>query len=226
VSITHVGNRVALPIYAAAADHAALARAFTTTLSIVAALALPFAAVSFAVAPEAIAVGFGVRWMPAVIPLRLLLVASLTSSLAATTGELFKSMGRPALLLRTAVPHLALLAIAVPIGARFGLAGVAGGVAIVRVGMALVALAIAFRLLELSPADVGRAIGPGVASASSGSAAVHAAVTFGVAAGGPPWLTLAVRAGMGLAAAGVTFVAVHGLFGTALRAAKTENVSY
>jgi PST family polysaccharide transporter len=224
VSITHVGNRVALPVYAAADDHATLARAFTTTLTVVAALALPFAAVLFAVAPSAIAVGFGARWAPVVTPLRLLLVASLTSSLAATTGELFKAVGRPVLLLRTAVPHLVLLAIAVPIGARFGLAGVAGAIALVRIAMALVALAIAFRLLALSPADVARAIAPGVASAALALVAVAAVTMLGLGGGGPPWLGLAVRSTTGFAAAGLTFLAVRGRFGAAVPTTANDHV--
>jgi O-antigen/teichoic acid export membrane protein len=225
VGITHVGNRVALPVYAAADDHGALAHAFTTTLTVVAALALPFAAVLFAVAPEAIAVGFGARWAPVVTPLRLLLVSSLTSSLAATTGELFKAVGRPALLLRTAAPHLVLLAIAVPIGARFGLAGVAGAIALVRIAMALVALAIAFRLLELPLATVARAIAPGVASAVLALAAVAAITMLGVVAGAPPWLTLGIRAGMGFVTAGATFMTIRGHFGTTARATANDHVS-
>jgi O-antigen/teichoic acid export membrane protein len=188
----------------------------------VAALALPFAAVLFAVAPAAIAVGFGARWAPVVAPLRVLLVASMVSALAATTGELFKALGRPVLLLRTAAPHLVLLAIAVPIGARDGLAGVATAIAIVRIGMALVALAIAFRLLALPVRSVVRAIGPAFAAAALALVAV--AVVARVDVGGPPWVALAVQTGAGGATAAACLALIRlGLGHPAPRAATAKD---
>jgi PST family polysaccharide transporter len=143
VAITHVTNRVALPIYAATADRAALRRTFALTLRVVSTLALPACVGLLVLAPEAVQVGFGPRWMPIVTPLRCLILASMITTLAGTTGELFKAIGRPVDLLRTAVPHLILLAIGIPIGARHGLVGVACAIAIVRIAMAAVALAIA-----------------------------------------------------------------------------------
>jgi O-antigen/teichoic acid export membrane protein len=200
--ITHVSNRVALPIYAATSDPAALRRAFLATLGVVGTLALPVCAGLLAVAPEAVAVAFGPAWAPIVAPLRILLVASVVSSLAATVGELFKALGRPQDLLRTGIPHLVLLLVAVPLGARGGLAGVAAAIAAVRIAMATLGLGLASARLALRPAALAGAIAP---------AAVATAVVLGAVAlvpdlgGAAP--TLASRVAAGAAAYGLALLA-------------------
>jgi PST family polysaccharide transporter len=177
--ITHVTNRVALPVYAAESDRAALRRTYRTTLRIVSLLALPACAALVATAPLAVAVAFGPAWAPIVAPMRILLVASMASALAATTGELFKAIGRPTDLLRTAVPHLCLLLVAVPLGAAWGLPGIACAIAVVRVTMALVALALAARHVRLRARELAESLAPAVAGIAVMLIALGAARALG-----------------------------------------------
>jgi O-antigen/teichoic acid export membrane protein len=205
VGITHVTNRVALPVYAATADAAALRRTFALTLRIVSVLALPACAGLLAVAPDAVRVGFGAGWLPIVTPLRCLLVASMVTTLAGTTGELFKAIGRPVDLLRTAVPHLVLLAITIPIGARHGLVGVACAIAVVRIAMAGVALTIAHGHLALPPRALGDAVAPAIVGTVFMLAAL--AVATSLPPVHSPALALVVRTAIGCSAYGIGHLA-------------------
>jgi PST family polysaccharide transporter len=200
VGITHVTNRVALPVYASTASRAALRDTFAVTLRIVSMLALPACAGLLVVAPDVVRIGFGPRWMPIVTPLRCLLVASMLTTLAGTTGELFKALGRPIDLLRTAVPHLVLLVLAIPIGARYGLAGVACAIAGVRVAMAGVALAIARAHLDVPARAFLAPIAPAVAATALMLVTLAAMPALPAS---PTGLALAVRIAIGAAVYGV-----------------------
>jgi len=157
--ITHVANRVMFPVYASLRGPG-VRTAFRRTLTAVAALGVPVCGGLVVVADSLVTVLFGARWAPMVTPLRLLLVSTLVSIVAATTGELFKAVGRPGYMLRTALPHLVLLVVAIVVGSRFGLVGVAAGVAGVRALMGVVGLALAAHVVGLRPSGVLRPLAP------------------------------------------------------------------
>src|SRR5262249_23744914 len=147
------------PVYASLRPPAVRA-AFRRTLTAVAALGVPVCVGLVVVADSLVTVLFGPRWAPVVTPLRLLALASLVSIVSATTGEIFKATGRPGYMLRTALPHLVLLVVAIVVGARFGLVGIAGAVAGVRACMGMVALALAAHAVGLRPRGVLRSLAP------------------------------------------------------------------
>src|SRR5262249_30065562 len=103
---------------------------------------------------------FGPGWQPVVRPLQALLLASLVSTVSATTGEIFKAVGRPDQVLRTALPHGVLLAVGGWIGGGHGLAGVCVAVVVSRAIAGTAAFVLLMRTIALGPADVWRALAP------------------------------------------------------------------
>lgn len=81
---------------------------------------------------------FGPAFLPAVVPFRLLLTASVVGGLRLLLGAGLKAGGRPGLVNRVDLPALALAAVAMPILLmRFGLPGAAGSLILVNTVAAL-----------------------------------------------------------------------------------------
>jgi PST family polysaccharide transporter len=162
--IIHVSNRVMFPVYAAAGDADARRRAYLRTLAMTSQLAFPICAGLIAVAAPLVHVVFGPGWQPVVRPLQALVLASLVSTVSATTGEIFKAVGRPDQVLRTALPHAVLLAVGVWIGGGYGLAGVCVAVVASRAVAGTAAFLLLMQTIALGAGDVWRALAPAVAA--------------------------------------------------------------
>jgi PST family polysaccharide transporter len=197
--IIHVSNRVMFPVYAAAGDADARRAAYLRTLAMTSQLAFAICAGLIAVAAPLVYVVFGPGWQPVVRPLQALVLASLVGTVSATTGEIFKAVGRPDQVLRTALPHAVLLAVAVWIGAGYGLAGVCVAVVASRAIAGSAAFLLLMRTIDLGLGDVWTALAPAVAASAVMSGAVRVAGAA-LPATTAPAIQLAVLVTVGVAA--------------------------
>lgn len=185
-------GRVMFPVYSRLQEErAAFRRAYVQNLQRVALFSLP-ASVGLAVAAEPIVLGLlGERWRPVVTPLRILAIFALARSFTSPSGEVFKGVGKPHLVAAFGLPHLVLsvpaLVLLVP---RHGLDGAALAMvvpmAIIGAGM----FAMSMRLLELTYADLARALLPSIGCTAIMAAVIAALLPL--VAGLPPLLALVV----------------------------------
>jgi PST family polysaccharide transporter len=136
--------RSALFTYAQLKDDAArLRKSVAMVLWLIVSMAAPIALALLLAAPDLILLVYGERWLPAVPPLRLLIVAALLRPISDNAFALFIGTGRPRLAIGIGALQLAII-----LGLGWVLAGLYGSVG---VGMAVIlayvaALAIAYRL--------------------------------------------------------------------------------
>ena len=164
---TFVVSRVLFPALAGLqGDVRRVREVYLGALHWVAALALPATAGLALLAPLLVDVVLGPRWHGAVAPLRVLTVFGLTAALAATTGDVFKASGRPALVLRIGFVHSAVLWSGLALLGGRGATAVAGAVALAGLASGTTAFVFALGVLHLRPAALWRALrAPALATA-------------------------------------------------------------
>lgn len=91
-------------------DTERLSRAYLKALGVVALVIAPLAFGLAVVAPEAVPIVLGAKWLPMVTTLQLLSVMTLLWSLAASTAPLFLAVGRPSYNLRAGLVVLVVMA--------------------------------------------------------------------------------------------------------------------
>jgi O-antigen/teichoic acid export membrane protein len=126
-------------------DRERMARAFTRAVGIIVAATVPLALLLGLLAPEAINLIYGARWLGAVTPLRFLLVLAVARVVIQTTLDYIAAAGRPVVILRVQLVWLIVLVPALILGAeRYGIRGVglAHMAVVVFVVTPLVALAL------------------------------------------------------------------------------------
>ncbi len=111
-SVTYVISRVAFPTYAKLQDDLpALRSGYHKALRFTALLALPVAIGLLALAPDAVRVIYGEKWMPMVPAVQILCIFGAIRALGATTGPVFHGVGRPEILTRVGALQLVLTAL-------------------------------------------------------------------------------------------------------------------
>jgi PST family polysaccharide transporter len=136
--------RSALFTYAQLKDDAArLRKSVAMVLWLIVSMAAPIALALLLAAPDLILLVYGERWLPAVPPLRLLVVAALLRPLADNAFALFIGTGRPRLAIGIGALQLAII-----LGLGWVLAGLYGsiGVGIAVILAYVAALTVAYRL--------------------------------------------------------------------------------
>ncbi len=106
---------------------------------------------------------YGDGWRPAVTLLRIFIVFTLARSVTAPSSNVYNALGRTDIGFRFTVGFTPLYLAAVLIGSRYGLAGVATGVALVRVAGAGVDTLIAARLVGLRGTEMLQTLVPAAA---------------------------------------------------------------
>jgi PST family polysaccharide transporter len=104
-----------------------LRRGFLLTTRYISFFAFPALLGFLLVAPDAVPVIFGPKWVPAVPALRVLLIAGMLQSHANIWTSVFQAMGRPDWVFKWAVASACVYVPAFVIGLRWGIVGVAGG---------------------------------------------------------------------------------------------------
>lgn len=126
-NLSRMASGIMMPAYSKLqADTAALRKAFLTTLSLVMHLMLPAGIGLIILAEPVVALVYGKKWLPAVVPLQLLVVSGLFLALVTFNGYLFQGAGRPQFAFRLGSLRLAIVALLiVPLTMRYGLNGAA-----------------------------------------------------------------------------------------------------
>lgn len=125
--VTNVISKVAFPAFTKISDAPArLKSAYLKILKLTAFFSFPISTLIFFLAAEITTIFLGDIWEPIILPLKVLVVAALLRSLASTVSPVFNAIGRPNLDTRWLVARLIIMALLIyPLGAAFGLAGVA-----------------------------------------------------------------------------------------------------
>jgi len=93
--ITHVISQVTFPAYSKLQDNIPkLREAYLKVLQITAFLSFPIAGLIFVLAPDFTKIFLGEKWMPMVPAMQVLTLAGLIRSIAATSGPIFKAVGK------------------------------------------------------------------------------------------------------------------------------------
>ena len=109
-SVSQVVNTVLLPVYAEARDDAQrVADGFVRVFQVVGLVTVPLGVGFVVLAPEAIVLLLGERWLPSTVLLQILAVMTVVRPLSGTTSPLFLGINRPELNLQTAIVQAVLL---------------------------------------------------------------------------------------------------------------------
>jgi PST family polysaccharide transporter len=156
-------GRVAFPTFSIIQDNnEQLRRGFTKGLAYLSLVVFPSLAGLAIVAPELVNVVLGPRWAAAVIPIQILCVAAVFTSISVTTGPVLRSKGRPDIELKANLIKAALLVPSLLLGVRFGIMGVAVAVSMVSLIIWFTRQVLANRLISLRMRDYMACLGPAV----------------------------------------------------------------
>jgi lipopolysaccharide exporter len=123
--ITHVISQVSFPAYAKLQDNISkLREGYLRVLQFTTFITFPIAALIFVLAPEFTKIFLGEKWMPISTVMQVLVLGGLIRSLAATTGPIFLSTGKPKIDTRWQIIRLLVLVILIyPLTIRYGILG-------------------------------------------------------------------------------------------------------
>jgi lipopolysaccharide exporter len=147
--ITHVISSVTYPAYSRIQDNLPrLRNAYLKTLKLTAFLSFPIVGLIISLAPDLTIVIFGEKWMPMVPSMQVLAFYGLITSVAATAGPVFYSIGKPGIDTKNQLLQVILLmALIYPLTSKWGLLGTS--LAVVFTSMA-VNIFVLFRLLKIT----------------------------------------------------------------------------
>ncbi len=128
--ITHVISQVAFPAYSKMQDNInRLKEAYLKVFQVTAFLSFFVTGIIVAAAPYFTVIFLGKRWLPIVPAMRLLVIAGLCSSLAATMSMVFSAVGRPEIDTKIQAVRLLILIILIyPFTGQWGILGASGAV--------------------------------------------------------------------------------------------------
>lgn len=123
--ITHVISQVTFPAYSKIQDDLPrLREAYVRVLQLTAFLSFPIAGLIFILAPDFTKIFLGVKWMPMVPAMQVLVLAGLVRSIAATTGPLFYAVGQPKVDTRWQIVRLLIIVVFIyPFTMKWGIQG-------------------------------------------------------------------------------------------------------
>jgi len=139
-----------------------LARAYLTLTRLLALAIVPFAALLWALAPWLIDLLYPDRWQAAVPALRALCVAAAAAGLNSDPGILWLAMGLTRLRLWWSACNVAVVAVVVWVGTRYGITGVAYALAVRSLVATVAGQAISHRVADVPHLGYARALAPGV----------------------------------------------------------------
>ncbi len=123
--ITHVIGQVTFPAYSKLQDDLnGLTKAFSRTLNAVISLTLPMTVGIFVLGPDFVRIFLGEKWVPMILPLKILVFAGFVRAVAATGGPLFRAVGEPKIDFKMNLVRVALIAATIyPLTIYWGIAG-------------------------------------------------------------------------------------------------------
>lgn len=186
--LTRVLSEIVFPSYSTVADDLPkLGQAYLAVHKLVAYVALPFGVLLAVFSREVVVLALGPGWASAVVPLRILIVFGVVRAFAATTGPVFKAVGRPSVMFWVVLAKLVLIvAILIPLIRLWGLAGAALAVTVPMVLEQFYLWAILKRMIAVPPGRIFGQMGiPALSSSVMGAAIVLGKIAFPIGALGP-----------------------------------------
>jgi PST family polysaccharide transporter len=180
-----VAGRVTFPAFSRVQDdNAQMAHAFSEFTAYIARFVLPIMAMAAIAAPEFIGFVYGEKWMPAVLPIRLLSIGFTLVGLRIGIGSVFYSKDHPSYDMWTHGIRLILIVVTVlPLAMFAGLGGVSADMAVVEGVVSLIGLSFAARLIDTTLAHLLSAALPGLKLAMVCAIAALAGKELALAAG-------------------------------------------
>jgi len=125
-NFTWIVNKVMFPAYSKIQDNQKRVRgAYINVIRAISLITAPVMLGLMALAPEFVVVVFGAKWQPAILLIRILCVCGFVQSIHSTVGPLIQSQGRANLLFKLGLLGTFFIALAITIGLRWGIYGVA-----------------------------------------------------------------------------------------------------
>jgi len=187
LNLSVVIGRVLYPAFAAV-ERPALRQAFLSSLRYTAMVGLPLAAGLPILAEPLVLLAFGNQWLGAVESMQVLTLYALSIALSIPAGAVFKAMGRANVLLKLALPRLALLVTALLVFVDEGIVAVAACQAVVAALFAVAENVLAARALGASGSAMLDSLWPPLVATAVTAAALLG--LYGVI--GPSWILLLV----------------------------------
>jgi lipopolysaccharide exporter len=152
LGICWAASQALFPAYGAIqADLPALRRSYEDSLTGIVALTLPAAAGLVIVADPLVHVLYGEKWNEVIPAVQVLAIYAMVHSAAFNAGDLFKAMGRPWALTWTNILGLVLAPPVALVSTRWGIVGFAIGQIGIMAALSILRLAMAYRLVGISP---------------------------------------------------------------------------
>jgi O-antigen/teichoic acid export membrane protein len=179
-NVTYVTNQVVFPAYSKLqGDPERFRRAYLRSLRFISVISMPAGFGLATLSDEFVRVVYGANWEAAIPVLAIIAFHGLFLSVSATTGEVFKAVGKPQFFFRTGLLHLVLLFGMIGALYPFGIAGFAGARAVASFAVGLVALAWASKIIGIETPIWLRTLRPSFTAAVM-MAAVLFATKFGL----------------------------------------------
>ena len=155
--VTNILSEVFFPSYSViSGDTEKLRKIYLSVCKFVAYIAIPTGAGIFVLSRELVVLLLGAQWEPVIGPLKILLLFGVTRSLAATTGPVFKAVGKPNIIFYLTLGKLVfILSIIYPLTKSFGIMGSSAAVTIPMVAEQLYLWVILKKILNVSLRDIG-----------------------------------------------------------------------
>ena len=162
---TNIFSEVIFPSYSTiSGDRIKLKNAFLSVLKLVSHIAIPAGVGILILSKEIVLLLLGPVWEPVIEPLRILVIFGVVRSLAATTGPIFKAIGKPNIIFYVTLGKLlVILAIIFPLTITYGIVGAALAVTLPMALEQLFLWKILSKTLNVSIPEIGnRVIFPGL----------------------------------------------------------------
>lgn len=151
---------------------------FLKMICIIAAVGLPIVALQWATAPLFIEAVYGAKWLPTVTAFRLIALYGIGRAICAPTLTLISAMGRPDICFKMNAAVSPILVVAIVLGSKHGINGVALATALAHGVFVWLFLVIPFRILGWPVRDAVCAVMPAVFSSLIAAVCCAAAYRF------------------------------------------------
>lgn len=159
--ISSIITRVTFPTFSTIQDdNTKLRQGYLKAIKYTSLITFPLLAGLAAVAPVFIPIAIGEKWIPMVLPLQILCIAGAFKSIGTHVGSILLSKGRSDIQFKWNIFASIAIVIAVLIGVRYGIDGVAISITIMSLSLFLVIQKITNRLIDLRFYDFFKALYP------------------------------------------------------------------
>ncbi len=191
-----IAGRVTFPAFSRVQDdNVQMANAFGEFTGYIARFVLPIMAMAAIAAPQFIGFVYGPKWMPTVLPLRLLSIGFTVMGLRIGIGSVFYAKDHPSYDMWThGIRLILIVATVLPLAMFVGLGGVSADMALVEAAVSLIGLSLAARLVDTTLSHLLATALPGLKLAIVCSIAAMAGKELALAAGANSVSVLAAEA--------------------------------